>query len=79
MDDDKILERGGTERDIEEYAKQNGADLEKEKEEPCEFCGGSGTITRDYHDPADYYGHGQTEEICICRIGDEDADMDDDS
>lgn len=48
-------------------------------EEVCEFCGGSGTITRDYHDPGDYYGHGQTEEICICRIGDEDADMDDDS
>lgn len=52
---------------------------ETEEEKPCEFCGGSGTITRDFHDPGDYYGHGQTEEICICRIGDEDADMDDDS
>ena len=39
MDDEQILERGGTQRDIEEYAKQNGADLteadfESSKEEP---------------------------------------------
>lgn len=27
MDDDQIRERGGDDRDIEEYAKQNGADL----------------------------------------------------
>lgn len=27
MDDEKILMRGGDERDIEEYAKQNGADM----------------------------------------------------
>jgi len=27
MDDDQILARGGTEKDIEEYAKQNGADF----------------------------------------------------
>lgn len=27
MDDEQILERGGTENDIEEYAKANGADL----------------------------------------------------
>lgn len=30
MDDDKILQNGGSEKDIEEYAKQNGADLTKE-------------------------------------------------
>jgi hypothetical protein len=30
MDDDMILNRGGTERDISEYARLNGADLTKE-------------------------------------------------
>lgn len=30
MDDDQILMKGGTEEDIEKYAKQNGADLTKE-------------------------------------------------
>jgi len=30
MDDEQILERGGTQEDINEYAKQNGADLTKE-------------------------------------------------
>lgn len=27
MDDDMILERGGTQEDIDEYARKNGADL----------------------------------------------------
>lgn len=30
MDDEQILERGGTEEDIKEYAKQNGTDLTRE-------------------------------------------------
>lgn len=30
MDDEQILERGGTEEDIREYAKANGADLTKD-------------------------------------------------
>lgn len=30
MDDDMILERGGTEEDIRQYALQNGADLTAE-------------------------------------------------
>lgn len=34
MDDEQILSRGGTERDIEEYAKQNGADMEMKEESP---------------------------------------------
>jgi len=30
MDDEQILERGGTQEDINQYARQNGADLTKE-------------------------------------------------
>ena len=30
MDDEQIYNRGGTDRDVEEYAKANGADLTKE-------------------------------------------------
>jgi len=30
MDDDQILNRGGSEEDIEKYASKNGADLTKE-------------------------------------------------
>ena len=30
MDDEQILARGGTQEDIEAYAKQNGADLTEE-------------------------------------------------
>jgi hypothetical protein len=30
LDDEQILERGGDEGEIEEYAKENGADLTKE-------------------------------------------------
>ena len=30
MDDEEILTRGGTEDDIREYARQNGADLTEE-------------------------------------------------
>lgn len=40
MNDDQILERGGTEEDIENYAKQNGADLEEEDICQCETWGG---------------------------------------
>lgn len=32
MDDETILERGGGEREIEQYANQNGADLIEENE-----------------------------------------------
>lgn len=47
MDDQQILERGGTEEDIAEYAKSNGADLTKEdveEEDNCEECGGDGFV-----------------------------------
>ena len=33
MDDDKIYQRGGTDYDVEQYAKQNGADLVNERED----------------------------------------------
>lgn len=45
------------------------------KEIECGFCYGTGTITIDYHDPGDSHGHGQREEICICKIGDESSIM----
>lgn len=38
MDDNKILEKGGDEHDIEEYAKQNGADLtKKDVDKECKY------------------------------------------
>ena len=78
MDDEQILARGGTERDIEEIAKANGADLEKEDLE-CEFCGGTGEVTVDEYV---YPGEPHTAPIgskhCICTLGDDSDDMDDD-
>ena len=68
-----IVDQDGEDLGIVEECPDCGKEIE------CGLCYGTGSITIDYHDPADPYGHGQREEICICRIGDENADMDDDS
>jgi len=40
MDDETIINKGGDDRDIEEYAKQNGADLDEQdfREEGIKAC-----------------------------------------
>jgi hypothetical protein len=38
MDDETILQKGGTDRDINEYAKNNGADYEADAEVLSDCC-----------------------------------------
>lgn len=60
MSDDEILERGGTEDDIREYAKQNGADLTKEDTEHAKDCCGDHSS----HTHLGCCSEGKEEEVC---------------
>ena len=43
----------------------------------CEYCGGEGVVPCDVFDPdSGQYMHGVGEQICICRLRDEDEEDD---